>query len=174
MLVEKKRTVLSRDDLVLALHGGHLEALEAEPPATRLAMAAAQVCLETGNGLKMWNNNFGNITCKPSDEIPYFQLTTREGEHEDASRTHVATLCYRAYEHPAEGAAAYWHLLAHRYAPALARFDEGAPALAAKALRQLGYYTAPEETYAVALAALYHDCQRLVARLVPLLPEGSA
>lgn len=173
MLVERRRTLLQREDIVMALHAGHIEALGGEPSSARLIMASAQVCLETGNGRAMWNHNFGNITCAPSDGQDHFQLTAREGTHADASKTSLRRLCYVSYEHAGEGAAAYWSALAGRYARALAAFDRGDPAEAAATLRALGYYTAPLASYRNALTSLCRDLRPLVDRLFPAAPEAS-
>lgn len=146
-LVPKQRTPLTEQQIVEALHAGHLDVFHVNPRASRLATAYAQVCLETGCGQKgLWNYNFGNLSCWSSDPCDQFSLT-RDTLGGDA----VRTMRYRSYASASEGAAQYWRTLAGRYVSALSLFDSGDEAAIARELGRLRYFTAPVADYAANL-----------------------
>lgn len=139
----------ARDVLI----GGHLSAVGELPGYNRLAVAWAQVMLETAHGQSCWNYNLGNIKCaSPTCQAnyPWCLLPLPSGSPEYPIQ--------RAYVGPVEGAAGYWRLIGgERYAPALPLFDAGQPYEAMMALGELGYFTAPPTAYAQTVSALFAE-----------------
>ena len=62
---------------------------------------------------------------------------------------------FRVFETPAEGAEAYWRLLANSYYSVIARCDVADPRAAAQRLAEIGYFTGPEGPYIDGMARLF-------------------
>jgi hypothetical protein len=167
--VEVVFTPLLEVEFLLALRDGHTAAFGAPPRPPRLHTAMAQVALETGRGAKLKRNNFGNETTWGTDGGAYFELTGPEYDADDTPPT-TKTLKYRVYATAADGAAAYWALLARAYPASLATFDEGDAAETARALKRAKYYSAPLTTYEAGMVSLYAE----YARRFPVEDPGPA
>lgn len=153
-LVDRVRTLLTPESICYQLYAAHNGVFGVEPASNRLSTAYAHVCLETGNGEKMWHWSFGNETCWSTDPYPQFPLTTTEFEQGDGKGSVKKTLRYRAFKDASDGAAGYWRLLSGRYSTALALFDKGDEALVARELGRMRYFTATVAEYAAALTSL--------------------
>jgi hypothetical protein len=134
--------------LVDALRDSHVAEYGTLPPRNRLAMAWAQVALENGHGTAVWNFNLGNVGPSRYTDNPWY--------------FHVPGARYRAFDNFNDSGRAYWRVV-HRCSSALRAFDDGAPKVAAEALRRCGYYGAPLVPYVAGLNSLFN--QALVGSL---------
>jgi hypothetical protein len=98
----------------------------------------------------MYNHNFGGIKgTGPSG------LTAVSATHEYEGGVRVRTRAhFRAYGSLEEGAGDFLSLLHRRYPAAVAAAERGDPDGYARALREGGYFTAPEAHYANGLRGL--------------------
>jgi hypothetical protein len=149
-LVERKKTSLTRGELVIALRDGYHLAFGKAPSMKTLGVAVAQNALETAWGAATWHYNFGNITASKAwkEQNDYFVLRVQERldkvNHPD--QWTVVDLAFRAYNSGKEGAKGYWGLLGSKYyASVLPLFAAGDTDAAAHRLSDLGYFTAHVE-----------------------------
>ncbi len=162
--LDAEPTPLSEMEVARELARAYLALYGQAPSVNLLGVAWAQVQLETGRGTKLYNFNFGNITCGSSWRGAYQEL--KDGTNEP----HY----YRAYVSAAAGAKDYWELLHGRYKPALAYFERGDAPGAAFELSALGYFTAPPEPIARSFGKLFASYEKRsagptwAAAIVPL------
>lgn len=91
----------------------------------------------------------------------------------DPDHWETTAVRFRAFDSPAEGAAAYWDLLVKSYYSAFRRCDEADARGAARRLAELGYFTGPEAPYVDGMARLFvHARGVIIPRL--LLTERAA
>lgn len=142
-VVELRRTPVTRDALRASL-GRAWETLHGAPANPRtLDLLTAQSSLETGNGQRMYNFNFGGIKGRSADGD-----TARARTHEWEDGHRVETRAYfRAYDSLDEGAVDYLSLLQRRYGDALDAAGRGDPDGFVHALKRHGYFTGPELGY---------------------------
>src|SRR5258706_15015150 len=115
-----------------------------------LDVLSAQVSLETGRGASMYNWNFGGIKGASPQGMTASYMTrecTKSGD------VHLRQ-GFRAYASIDDGATDYLNLVRGRYAGALAHAERGDVDGFAHALKESGYYTAPEAEYASALRGI--------------------
>ena len=176
--VTKRGTPLTEIELATALVLGHRQAFAgANPTPNRLACAWAHVAHENGRGRATWNNNFGNITCAASYTGDYYVIHVAERVQrvEDGAPQDVwknLDLRFVSHETAADGARAYWLLMAGRYKSALARFDDGDVRGGSYELNRLKYYTALPGPYTISLEKLTSEAHRKVLPAVPPLPDS--
>jgi hypothetical protein len=151
--VPAKSTPLSEVEVARELARGFRANYGDDPSLKMLGVAWAQVQLETGRGLKLYNFNFGNITCGSSWRGNFMEL--RDGPNDP----HF----YRAYPSADAGARDYWALLFARYKPALAFYERGDAEGAARKLHELGYFTAAPEPIARTFGKLYAAFEKKTA-----------
>jgi hypothetical protein len=141
------QTPLTETQLLGALRDGHVAVFGTAPSENRLAMAWGQVAFENGGGKLTYNNNLGNVVAA-NRETPHYYC--RSDHHR-----------YRAFETPAEGAAAYWEVI-KRCKAALVRFDQGNPYAAAAGLKQCNYFEADLGLYTRGFSQLYYHAKKAV------------
>lgn len=129
---EPRLTPLSEVALAHALIAGHRDAFGKRVPGHRLAVAWAQVALETGRGKRVRGNDLGNVGGR-----------------------------LVAYRTPRQGAEAYWKAVA-KCKPALGYFDVGDARGAAEQLGRCGYFRADPGTYSAGMASLREDFNRRI------------
>jgi len=190
MLVERLKTPLTREELVLALRDGYHLAFGQGPSLKTLGSAVAQNALETAWGRATWRWNFGNLTAGAAwkKDHDYFVLHVAERldkvNHPD--KWTEIDLAFRAYDSATEGARGYWALLGSKYyASVLPLFAEGDVSAAAHRLSELGYFTAHVEDtidkrgnrvpgYASNMATFYKVfMEQIVPNLPPRTEPGS-
>ena len=140
----KQATPISAETLVEVLRDSHVAEYGKAPPRNRLAMAWAQVALENGRGAAVWNFNLGNVGPSRYTNVPWYF-------HSPGAR-------YRAFDDLQESGRAYWRVV-HRCSSALRAFDDGAPQVAAGALKRCGYYGAALAPYVVGLRSLFNQAR---------------
>lgn len=137
-----------------------------EPPTrTSLLSLMAQWSLETGNGAACMNWNPAGIKWTgPGDGHDYATYLTHEtmGNHDEVLPQH-----FRAYATLEAGISDYLHVLRNRYGFAWPAIESGDMVDFAHRLKQRGYYTATEISYAAGLKARY-------AQMVAACPEPAA
>jgi hypothetical protein len=148
--VEPKLTAVSRGDLRAAIARAHTRVTGQAPSPGLLDILTAHASLETASGAKMFNFNFGGIKGQSASGE-----TARYKTHEviDGKDT-VVRDGFRAYGSLDEGAADYVRLMRGRFGAAVSAAQGGNVDGFAHALKQAGYYTADEHTYASALHSL--------------------
>jgi len=146
-MIVMTRTPLSQVEIMTSLRAGHAKVFGSEASDNRLAMAWAQIALETGHGRLTFNHNLGNVSMSSPVDPAYLNNGDK----------HV----YRSFETFADGAEAYWEVL-KRCSSALQRFDEGMPTAAATSLKRCHYFEAPVEEYAPTLNGLYKFAHKKV------------
>jgi flagellar protein FlgJ len=149
-VVEARRTQASMSDIRASLSTA-LESLTGRRPSARTVdVLAAQVSLETAGGSQMFNFNFGGIKgVSPSNATANYM--TREVL--DGQSVHVQQ-GFRAYGSLDEGARDYVSVLRSRFPQAFHSAAAGDVDGFAQALKQSGYYTAPEQEYARGLRSV--------------------
>jgi hypothetical protein len=190
-LVEDRLTPLSIDHLISALADGYRIVLGSDVEAPCLAVLTAQSCLETGNGQKVHNWNFGNKK-KPKDwdglyahfkcdeifDAPTAKRAQKLGpcvvqDWRGGPLKRVVLLpphpwsAFVAFATAAEGMADHVKLLAcvERYRAAWSRAFHGDAAGFAHALRVARYYTADEEPYTAGLVSIAKRVEPACVRL---------
>lgn len=175
-VVDRVRTPTRIDEMLRVGAEAYTLEFDAVPTTNELAMAAAQWTSEHGvqpnvvHGTRgeriiwfLWNDNWGNITCKAEDEVDKTTLTTNERVRKKGTKLpdgsivpedvwRVMTLYYVAYDSPLEGARGYWRKLADRYGKSLDAFATGNTKLVAQTLSDQMYYTDHVEKYESILA----------------------
>lgn len=149
--VDERLTPLKVDQAFNALKEAYYSLTNSEANLETLAMGLAQTALETGRFKAIHNYNFGNITASSKYEGGW---TSYPGD-----TTHY----YRAYTSVFDGAQDYWKLLKNNYGEALAAFATGNPSLAAKKLKERGYFEADLDKYAKALSSLYNEYKKILS-----------
>lgn len=120
------------------------------PPPGTVDILTAQAALETGNGTKMNNFNFGGIKGhSPSGQTAHYM--TREVLNGKSVHLQQG---FRAYRSLDEGAIDFVSTLQSHFGGAMAQAQRGSIDGFAGALKSAGYYTASESEYASALHAL--------------------
>lgn len=156
-IVPRRRTELPIADMMVYGADAYKEIFNKQVSTYVLATAASQWTTECGikpgtnkpDGSKViyniWNNNWGNITCKPDADFDKHSLTTKERIKKDPDPIKdiwkTMTLYYKAYKTPLEGASDYWIKLRDRFPKSLAAFYSGNPKIIAETLSKEGYYT---------------------------------
>lgn len=145
--VAAERTPASMGELRAAL-GRSYEKLTGKPASAGLLdVLSAQVSLETGGGDKMYNWNFGGIKGASPQGMTASYMTrevTAQGE------VHLKQ-GFRAYASIDDGATDYLRVIHGRFGAAIPHAERGDVDGFAQALKESGYYTAPESEYASAL-----------------------
>lgn len=190
--VPDELTPLWTDALIAALAEGYTLAMRSQPTAGCLAVLMSQVCLETGNGKKIHNHNWGNVKRAADWEGLYCSYKCDEIFDADVAREALrrgpCTVSpwrdtgmkrvvlfpehpwaeFRAFATAADGAAQYVEFLScrERYQPAWSRAYHGDASGFSHALRVAGYYTADEVTYTRGIcsiaARVLPACQRVM------------
>jgi hypothetical protein len=159
-LVPKTRTALRIDEMLAHGANAYIDVFRKIPPTYVLATAASQWTVECGikpgsqidiSGGKIiwniWNNNWGNITCKDDADTDKHALTTSERIKKNPDVWKEMTLYYKSYTTPQAGAVDYWNKLRDKFPKSLNSFVSGDMKRVAETLSREGYYTALVETY---------------------------
>jgi flagellum-specific peptidoglycan hydrolase FlgJ len=129
------------------------QAIVAETPSrTTILSLMAQWALETGNGGQCNNYNPAGLKWYAGDPHDYAVYPTREVVH---GQWVTVSLAFKAYPTLEAGLEDYLKLLQGRYGAAWPALVSGDMAAFAHALKQRGYYTAPEAEYAAGLQARF-------------------
>lgn len=147
--VQAQRTPANVGELRAALARAHQKLTGQAAPAGLLDVLTAQVSLETAHGGSMYNFNFGGIKGSSPNGA---SATYGTREVEDGKDVHIRAH-FRAYDSIDEGAEDYLRVMGARFGSALAPAERGDLDGFAHALKQAGYYTAPESEYRSALHA---------------------
>ncbi len=163
--VAAERTAVSPAQLRIAIGRAYQRVTGQSATPSLLDTLTAQASLETGHGAKMYNFNFGGIKgASPRGE------TANYSTHEVVGgKTLTLKQGFRAYTSLDEGAEDYVRVLSGRFGGALSRAQVGDVDGFSHALKQAGYYTAPEAEYSAALRGLTgaHDTTKDTLGIVP-------
>ncbi len=148
--VEAHRTPVSQADLRGAIGRAYTKVTGKTASAATLDTLTAQASLETGRGGSMYNYNFGGIKghSASGDTADYMTHEVLGGQDVKIKQG------FRAYSSLDEGAEDYVKVLQKRFSGALDAAGTGNVDSFAHALKQEGYYTASETSYASALRSL--------------------
>jgi hypothetical protein len=146
-LVQPERTQVSMPEIQAALSRAYTRVTGSAPSATTLRTLTAQAAVETGNGSSMYNFNFGGVKGAGPGGLSARCLTHEVIGGKDL----VVHQDFRAYSSLDEGALDYVTMMVHRFGGAMQVAATGDLDGFAHALKQAGYYTAPEASYATAL-----------------------
>lgn len=158
------RTELRIDAMLTLGAAAYIDVFDKQVSTYELATAASQwstecgIKPETGNlvdGSKIiyhiWNNNWGNITCKPDADCDKHSFVTRErikrGATESDDVWKDIRLYYKAYGNPREGAMDYWKKMSKYFPKSLKSFQSGDMNIVAETLSNERYYTALVSLY---------------------------
>jgi hypothetical protein len=164
------RTPTAPGDLRAAIGAAYHRLTGKTASSPLLDTLTAQASLETGRGAQMYNFNFGGIkgsgpqgktvNCLTHEVIASHDVTVRQG--------------FRAYGSLDEGAEDYVRVISGRFSAALSKAQLGDVDGFAHALKQAGYYTAPESDYAAALRSLTGAKQTTPLALAPACTPSAA
>ena len=148
--VEAQRTPVSPADLRAAIGRAYTKVTGKATSAALLDTLTAQASLETGRGGAMYNYNFGGIKghSASGDTADYLTHEILGGQDVKIKQG------FRAYASLDAGAEDYVKVLQKRFGGALDVAQTGNVDGFAHALKQAGYYTASESSYAAALRSL--------------------
>ena len=148
--VEAHRTPVSQSDLRGAIGRAYGKVTGRTASPALLDTLTAQASLETGRGGAMYNYNFGGIKghSASGDTADYMTHEVLGGQDVKIKQG------FRAYASLDEGAEDYVKVLSKRFGNALDVAQTGNVDGFAHALKQAGYYTASETSYAAALRSL--------------------
>jgi hypothetical protein len=148
--VDAHRTPVSQADLRSAIGRAYTKVTGKSASAATLDTLTAQASLETGRGGSMYNYNFGGIKghSASGDTADYVTHEVLGGQDVKIKQG------FRAYSSLDEGAEDYVKVLQKRFSGALDAAGSGNVDSFAHALKQEGYYTASETSYASALRSL--------------------
>ncbi|WP_050435288.1 hypothetical protein [Chondromyces crocatus] len=164
-------TPLTPFELAEVLREGHIRHFGKAPQADRWACAWAHCAFEQNRGGAIYGNNLGHLTlpspppgapARSPGRVCVRRMSERLVKRPD--RWARVDMQFRVFESPAEGAEAYWRLLANSYYSVLARCDVADPRGAAQRLAEIGYFTGPEQPYIEGMARLF---LRARATLIP-------
>jgi flagellar protein FlgJ len=145
--VAAQKTSVSMDQVRDALARAHVKVTGRAPSAALIDTLSAQVAVETANGQKMFNYNFGGLKGhSPQGDMASY----RTREVFDGKSVHL-NQGFRAYRSLDEGAADYLSVMYGRFGQAMAPAERGDVAGFSHALKASGYFTAPEAEYTSAL-----------------------
>jgi hypothetical protein len=164
-------TPLTPSALAEALWEGHIKTFSRPPHADRWACAWAHCAHEQARGEASHGNNLGHLTSRGNTARVCLRRL-RERVARDPDRWEATDVRFRVFESPAEGAAAYWQILASSYYSVLVRCDEADARGAARRLAELGYFTGPEAPYLEGMAGLFVYARGvLIPRVIQADPE---
>ena len=157
---EMERTPLAIDDIAGELAVAYANETGRLPSAELLSTMTGIVGLETLGGVKLWNNNFGNISASDGD--------VWANPHPPDPRV---PSYFAAYPDAAAGARAFVRLLLAAYRPVLIAGDQGNPELAVHELYRLGYVVAlspgEEAAYARGVRSYYRKAYPAALLMAP-------
>jgi hypothetical protein len=148
--VEAQRTPVSPADLRAAIGRAYTKVTGKATTPELLDTLTAQASLETGRGGSMYNYNFGGIKGHSSSGETADYMTHEVLGGQDVKIKQG----FRAYASLDAGAEDYVKVLQKRFGGALDVAQTGNVDGFAHALKQAGYYTASESSYAAALRGL--------------------
>ncbi len=148
--VDAHRTAVSVGEIRDALGRAYSRQTGRAPSAPLLDMLTAQASLETRHGAKMYNYNFGGIKGK-SPEGTTAHYLTREVVN---GKSEKMVQGFRAYASLDAGAADYLTLMRSHYGAAMGQAEQGNVEGFVHALKQSGYFTAPEAEYSGAIKSI--------------------
>lgn len=157
-VIPRIRTEMRIDAMLSAGAAAYEEVFGKMVPTFVLTIAASQWSTECGikpgtannvTGGKIlysiWNNNWGNITCKPNADCDKHTLVTKErikkGATEKDDIWKIMTLYYKSYNTPQEGAIDYWNKMKQYFPKSLKSFETGNFVIIAQTLSNERYYT---------------------------------
>jgi Mannosyl-glycoprotein endo-beta-N-acetylglucosaminidase len=154
--VAAARTPLTGNQAASALAGAWKSVTGQAPSPKLLSVLTAQWAHETGRGEAMLNYNFGGIKgSAPSGLSATYRTHEGSGEH-----IRVITDHFRAYQSAAEGAVDYVRFLTSRYPAAIEAAKQGDATGFVHGLKQSGYFTDSEESYARSVSELARRAER--------------
>jgi len=110
------------------------------------------VALESGQGHRAYNYNFGNI--KSSKRFLHYIKKHR----------------FRAYLNAIDGTMDYWNVIDHRCKESLIAFDAGAPEYAANILSKCAYFDGNKLIYGQEMRKLYNYA---IIHVIPYISRKS-
>lgn len=144
-----------KSDLVRSVVIASREYFDATPTARQINVILAHIAHETGHGKHIYNYNVGNIKKTKSDNDRHDYVTLPTFEYENGKRKDQPAK-FRAYQSLDEGVKDYLNLI-HKNSAAWNAVERGDPVAFSQALKQRGYYTAPEKDYTASLKKLYDN-----------------
>jgi len=161
MTVPAVRTSLGRSAIVAELGDAYRAEFGEDPGPAQLAILAAQVGIETGNGEHLWCWNFGNIRGSYKGQTTSLAHATEIIDGKEVS----VPGGFRAYPSAEEGARDFLRFLGvdttpnngrpNRYEAAWEAAKHGDVTAYVRALKQAGYFTASEAKYRTGVASLF-------------------
>jgi hypothetical protein len=160
MLVPKQMTPRTRIEIAGDLRSGHVVAFGGPPCLTRWAGIVAHNCLEHGNGAKLFNLDYGNVTAsadwKRNPANDWIDMLVPPPD--------PPKLSFRSFNAAPAGANSYLRVMSGRYVAALQCWDRGDYAGGVNALKAKGYMTAKLEPYRDAVVSI---AQWAATKLLP-------
>lgn len=170
-LVRAERTILQARDVYDALVGRWRATVATEPARQRVLVLLAHIWLETASGSASYGWNLAGIKWAPGCGFDHYAVETQEDDAKGTPTTIVAQ--FRSYAGLAEAVADYMGLLRGRFGFAWPAVEGADPRDFAHRLRARGYYTAPEQQYADAMAIRYQQVLGLISEdTVPDTPTA--
>jgi hypothetical protein len=149
------RTPFTELEILAALEAAWKPELGGDPPHEALAVLAAQIALETGNGAQCWNHNPGNYKQVPDRDWMPLHTTERVPVTQPDGSTALVTrpmVClFASYDSLADGVQAFVHAQWSRWTVAWnVGVSQGNPEAYAHALynQKPPYFTADPDLYA--------------------------
>jgi flagellum-specific peptidoglycan hydrolase FlgJ len=160
--VPPTRTPVTPEQMYQALQSAWPSVIGGTPSRQSLLVLLSQWSLETGNGASMVQFNVGNFKAphKGSDGGVFCQFMTTEVEN--GVTVHVSQP-FAAYPDLVSGVTAYLSAMHGRFGGAWAYVLSGNLDGFAQALKDQGYYTASESSYAAGLEARYATLNSQIA-----------
>ncbi len=148
--VERVLTPVSETEMTSGIISAWQQLFGSPPAREQVALILAQNALETGHRKTMHNYNIGNIT---TDGKSYDYILSGDTD----GKGNAITQKFRAYNSLADGLKDYIKFLSEkpRYAQAWQHILNPNPQSYSKALKDAGYYTAPESGYTRNLVSLF-------------------
>jgi hypothetical protein len=157
-VIPAKRTEMRIDDMMIIGAAAYTDVFKRQGMVYELATAASQWTTECGikpgtsiykDGGKViyhiWNNNWGNITCRADADMDKHVFTTKErikkGVVESEDVWKELKMYFKAYSNPREGAIDYWKKMQKFFPKSLKSFTSGDMNEVAVTLSKEGYYT---------------------------------
>lgn len=170
-LVRAERTILHPRDVYDALVDRWRATVATEPARQRVLVLLAQIWHETAAGSLSYGWNLAGIKWTPGCGHDHYAESTGEDDAKGKETRIVAQ--FRSYPDLASSVADYMGLLRGQFGFAWPAVEAADPRDFAHRIRVRGWYTAPEQQYADAMAVRYQQVLGLISEdTVPDTPTA--
>jgi flagellum-specific peptidoglycan hydrolase FlgJ len=143
-----------KSDLVRSILLVSREYFKSIPTPKQINVILSHIAHETANGKHIYNYNVGNIKKTKSESDLHDYVTLQTFEYEKGKRKDQPAK-FRAYHSLDDGVKDYLNLI-HSNPGAWGAVEKGDPRAFSQALKQRGYYTAPEKDYTNSMVKIYN------------------